>query len=298
MSWALVVTAPEEVAEIVAAELFDLGAAGVETQEHGMMLMPGTPPLRAGAGRCIAHFAEKAEADDAARALREHEMLSGLEVPAPFEVPAQDWSKAWRKHHRPLKVGPRSWIYPPWELPESAPGDALVCIDPGMAFGTGQHPTTALCLERLDELLHRKPGADVLDVGTGSGILALLAARLGAGRIVGTENDPVAIAVATENASANGLAKDRISWQLASPSELVGEDARPFDIVVANILLNTLTELAPQIAEKVAAGGKLVLSGLLSAQAALAEGAYEQVGLRASGRREREGWVRVEMVKP
>ena len=298
MSWALVVTAPEELTDIVAAELFDLGATGVETQEPGQVLMPGTPPLPTGAGRCIAHFEERASADEAAKVLREHEMLSGLEVPAPFEVPAQDWSKEWRKHHRPMKVGPRSWIHPPWELPESAPGDALVCIDPGMAFGTGQHPTTALCLERLDELLHRKPGADVLDVGTGSGILALLAAKLGAGRICGTENDPIALEVAAENAARNGFAKERISWQLASPGELTGELARPYDVVVANILLNTLTELAPQIAAKVAPGGKLLLSGLLSTQGAMAEAAYEPEGLRPAGRREREGWVRVEMVKP
>jgi ribosomal protein L11 methyltransferase len=168
-----------------------------------------------------------------------------------------------------------------------------------MAFGTGQHPTTALCAERLDELLAKRPGAEVLDVGTGSGVLALLAARLGAGRrIVGTENDPIALRVAAENTERNGLAPERIAWQLCAPDELQGDLARPYDVVVANILLNTLTELAPQIARKVAQGGHLVLSGLLSMQGGLAEAAYEQQGLRAAGRRERDGWVRVELVRP
>jgi ribosomal protein L11 methyltransferase len=198
-----------------------------------------------------------------------------------------------------MKVGPRSWVHPPWEVPEHAPGDALVIIDPGMAFGTGSHPTTSLCLERVDELLAAMPGADVLDVGTGSGVIALLAARLGAGaRIAGTENDPVALQVAAENVERNGLPADRIAWLLKSPDELPPPFDQPFPIVVANILLNTLTELAPQIARKVAPGGHLVLSGLLSPQAGLAEAAYEPLGLKPAGRRERDGWVRVEMVRP
>ena len=297
MSWALVLTAPAGELELLAARLFDHGALGVELQEPDQQLMPGTPPLPPGAGRCIAHFIERGSAADSARELGRAE--------APVEVAEEDWSVAWRKHHRRLRVGPRSWVQPPWEDAPAAPGEVRVLIDPGMAFGTGSHPTTALCLERVDELLaefsprghhsHDVPApVDVLDVGTGSGVIALLAVKLGAGRVCGTENDPVALEAARRGAELNGVAPDRISWALADPDELPGP---PYRIVVANILLNTLVELAPAIARKVARGGRLVLSGLLSSQAAQAEAAYAAQGLVPAGRTERDGWVRVELAR-
>ena len=282
MSWALVLVAPPEDLEIRAAQLFDQGALGVELQEPGMALMPGTPPLPEGCGRAIAHFASAEDASESAR-------LFGAEPPV--EVPEQDWSIAWRTHHRPMQVGPRSWVHPPWEKPPR-PGVA-VAIDPGMAFGTGSHPTTALCLERCDELLSRFPGADLLDVGTGSGVIALLAKMLGAGRVVGTENDPVSLEAARQGAALNGI--DGVDWVLAEdPAAVPGR----FKIVIANILLNTLEELAPAIAGKVADGGRLVLSGLLAAQGDAAERAYVAQGLRPVARTEREGWLRVELSRP
>jgi ribosomal protein L11 methyltransferase len=278
MSWALVLVAPPDELEILAAEMFELGALGVELQEPGMPLMPGTPPLPEGRGRAIAHFEARDEAVQAAQELH---------AEPPVEVPAQDWSTAWRAHHQTMRVGPRSWVYPPWER---RPRGAAVAIDPGMAFGTGSHPTTALCLERCDELLAEMPGADVLDVGTGSGVIALLAAKLGAGRVVGTENDPVALEAARAGAKLNEVAS--VEWVLAEdPGAVRGQ----FGIVIANILLNTLEELAPRIAAKVAPGGRLVLSGLLVSQGAAAARAYAAQGLRETSRKEREGWLRVEM---
>ena len=282
MSWALVLVAPPEDLEIRAARLFDQGALGVELQEPGMALMPGTPPLPEGCGRAIAHFASAEDASESAR-------LFGAEPPV--EVPEQDWSIAWRTHHRPMQVGPRSWVHPPWEKPPR-PGVA-VAIDPGMAFGTGSHPTTALCLERCDELLSRFPGADLLDVGTGSGVIALLAKMLGAGRVVGTENDPVSLEAARQGAALNGI--DGVDWVRAEdPAAVPGR----FKIVIANILLNTLEGLAPAIAGKVADGGRLVLSGLLAAQGDAAERAYVGQGLRPVVRKAREGWLRVELFRP
>ena len=284
MSWALVLTAPAGDLELLAARLFDHGALGVELQEPEQQLMPGTPPLPPGAGRCIAHFAGREAAADSARDLGRGE--------APVEVVEEDWSVAWRKYHRPARTGPRSWVQPPWEDAPSAPGEVRVLIDPGMAFGTGSHPTTALCLERVDELLAEMPGADLLDVGTGSGIVAFLAVKLGAGRVCGTENDPVALDAARRGAELNGIASGRIRWALADPDELSGP---PYNLVVANILLNTLVELAPAIARKVAPGGRLVLSGLLATQADEAQRAYVAQGLVAGPRKEREGWIRVEL---
>jgi len=284
VSWALVLTAPAGELELLAARLFEHGALGVELQEHDQQLMPGTPPLPVGAGRCIAHFTERGAAADSARDLGRAE--------APVEVAEEDWSVAWRKHHRPLRVGPRSWVQPPWEDAPAAPGETRVLIDPGMAFGTGSHPTTALCLERVDELLAATPGGDVLDVGTGSGVIALLAVKLGAGRVCGTENDPIALEAARRGAELNGIRTDRIRWALADPDEL---PEAPYQIVVANILLNTLVELAPAIARKVARGGRLVLSGLLPGQAEEAEAAYAAQGLAPAARAGRDGWVRVEL---
>ncbi len=282
MSWAVVlVLAPDEL-EVAAAELFDLGALGVELQEPGIPPMPGTPELPEGRGRAIAHFEEREAAFDAAQAM-------GAEPPV--EIAAQDWSVAWRAHHKTMRVGPRSWVHPPWEAPPA--GATAVAIDPGMAFGTGSHATTALCLERCDELLAEFPGADVLDVGTGSGVIALLAKKLGARRVAGTENDPVALAAARSGEALNGISG--VEWMLCDdPSGVPGE----FRIVIANILLNPLVELAPALAAKVAPGGRLVLSGLLAAQAGAAERAYAEQGLWPQARKERDGWARVELSRP
>jgi ribosomal protein L11 methyltransferase len=262
----------------MAAELFELGAAGVEMQEPGMLLMPGTPALPEGMGRAIAHFEEQGDAVEAAEALH---------TEPPVEVPAQDWSTAWRAHHKTMKVGPRSFVYPPWE---PKPSGVSVAIDPGMAFGTGSHPTTALCLERTDELLSERPGSSLLDIGTGSGVIAILAAKLGASRVAGTENDTVALDAARRGALLNDVSG--IEWLLAEdPREAPGE----YGIVIANILLNTLEELAPRIASKVARGGRLVLSGLLSAQGDAAQAAYVAQGLAPVARKELNGWLRVEL---
>jgi ribosomal protein L11 methyltransferase len=296
MSLSLVVHAPEEQLELIAALLFDHGALGVEVQDREVLPMPGTPPLPEGGGRCIAHFETAQAAREGAEALRL--AFAHVEVPEPVEVKDQDWSRAWRVHHRAARVGPRSWVHPPWEVPPAGAGEVRVAIDPGMAFGTGSHPTTALCLARVDELLAEHPGADVLDVGTGSGVIALLAERLGAGRICGTENDPVALRAAREATVLNQIADGRIAWELSDPDGLPPPYDAPYGIVVANILLNTLVELSPQIARKVAPGGNLVLSGLLWPQAEEVERAYGALGLRPAGRSEREGWVRVELARP
>jgi ribosomal protein L11 methyltransferase len=284
VSWALVLAAPAADVELLAVRLFDEGALGVELQEPGQALMPGTPPLPPEGGRCIAHFAWRDEALRAAASLGRAE--------APVEIADEDWSVAWRKQHRPLRIGPRSWVQPPWEDAPAAPGESRVVIDPGMAFGTGSHATTALCLERVDELLAERAGAALLDIGTGSGIIAFLAVKLGAGRVTGTENDPVALEAARRGAELNGIPAGRITWALADVDQLSGP---PHQIVVANILLNTLVELAPGIARQVAPGGCLVLSGLLADQAQAAEDAYRAQGLVPSGRKERERWARVEL---
>jgi ribosomal protein L11 methyltransferase len=305
VSFALVVAAPEDELEIVSAELFEEGALGVEIQDRETPPMPGTPPLPQGGGRCIAHFADRDDAVRAARAFVRRRRpgppgagrspKGAAYVHEPIEIADRDWSVAWRAHHKALRVGPRTWVHPPWEVPAVRGGEVRVAIEPGMAFGTGSHATTALCLERLDELLAERRGADVLDVGTGSGVLAIQAVLLGARRVCGTDNDPIAVQAARAAAAANGLAPDRIEWRGDSDP---GEVAGIFGVVVANILLNALVELAPSIVAKVAPVGRVVLSGLLADQGDAAAAAYEAERLRFVQRRERDGWVLVELERP
>jgi len=167
-----------------------------------------------------------------------------------------DWSERWKQYFEPLNLGKRVWIVPSWYEGFSPPTDAATIeLDPGMAFGTGQHATTAMCVEWLEEHLATGDGLSVLDVGCGSGILSMASARLGAGRVVGIDNDPVAVEVARENARDNNL--DLIF----SEQPLAGVSGT-FEVVVANILAHTLCELAVELVRHTAPGGWLVLSGI------------------------------------
>jgi ribosomal protein L11 methyltransferase len=168
-----------------------------------------------------------------------------------------------------------------------------VVLDPGMAFGTGTHATTALCLGALSELVTARPGLSVLDVGTGSGLLAIAARKLGAGLTVGVDNDPVAVRVARENAERNAV-------DVALSETPAGEVRGTFDLVLANILANTLVELAPALEARLAPGGVVLLSGILAPQAEEVRRAYVALGLRPlAGADRTEGeWVLLALEKP
>ena len=249
-SWTLTVEVPEPEGDDVAALLLAEGAGGAEVRDGSVAPMPGAARPSPGRAMVVAFFAARHQAEAAAAAL-------GLEG-ALAEVPDEDWSESWKRDLAPFTVG-RVFIRPSWTAAAAPPGAVEVVLDPGMAFGTGTHPTTALCLAALDALLAEHPGVDVLDVGTGSGLLAIAAAKLGAGRVAGTENDPVALRVAGENAGRNGVGPE---LALAPPEAMAGR----FGVVVANILANALVALAPALALKVAPGGTLLLSGILAGQ--------------------------------
>lgn len=168
-----------------------------------------------------------------------------------------DWVRATQAQFAPTCISERLSIVPSWHRPPDE--GAVVRLDPGVAFGTGTHPTTRLCLTWLDENI--RPGASVLDYGCGSGILAIAAAKLGAGIVVGTDIDPQALTAARTNTSAND-----VSAGYTDPLGL-SQSATTFDIVLANILSNPLQLLAPALVARVAAGGSLVLSGILERQA-------------------------------
>ncbi|PKM09119.1 MAG: 50S ribosomal protein L11 methyltransferase [Gammaproteobacteria bacterium HGW-Gammaproteobacteria-4] len=177
------------------------------------------------------------------------------------EVPDQDWERVWMADYHPLAFGKRTFIVP-WnrELPDAASGEgaAVVRLDPGMAFGSGTHPTTALCLEWLDGL--DLAGKAVLDFGSGSGILALAALKLGAAEAVAVDNDPQALLATADNAERNAVA-DRL--QVYLPAD---EPVRQYPVVVANILASALAALAEHLAARTAPGGVIALSGILHGQ--------------------------------
>lgn len=181
------------------------------------------------------------------------------------EVADEDWERAWLDQFQPMQFGARTFIVP-WnhELPEAARSmeAAVIRLDPGLAFGSGTHPTTALCLRWLDELAQagRLEGQAVLDFGCGSGILALAALKLGAARAVGVDNDPQALIATADNAERNGLG-ERLSVHL--PQD---EPTRQYPVVVANILASALDALAEHLAARVAPQGLIALSGILQGQ--------------------------------
>jgi ribosomal protein L11 methyltransferase len=174
-------------------------------------------------------------------------------------VEDQDWTRVWMDQFQPMRFGRRLWIYP-WtiEPPADDPDAVIVRLDPGLAFGTGTHPTTALCLEWLDSI--DLAGKTVIDYGCGSGVLAIAALKLGAAHVIGIDNDPQALEASRANAERNDVAGE---LELRTPDEFA---ERPADVLVANILAGPLGDLAPRFAACVAPGGLMALSGILTGQ--------------------------------
>lgn len=188
-------------------------------------------------------------------------------APTLNSVKTEDWSSSWKVHFKPLRVGKHLLIVPTWEEVDQCQGDLVIRIDPGMAFGTGGHETTRLCLELLESVMEDSPLLTVpslLDLGTGSGILAMAASLLGAGRILALDIDPDAVLVARENFQLNQLS-DLIECGTI-PLESLEEK---FDIILANILAEELVRLAEDLAKRLHPGGALILSGILAEKESL-----------------------------
>ncbi len=280
-SWSVTAEVACEKAEEESARLFEAGASGVEQRDAAVLPMPGSLLPAPGRALVVAWFAEREDAERAARA------IPGAEL---AEVPDQDWGEAWKAGLGAFAVG-RIFVRPSWIAAEAPPGTAEVVLDPGMAFGTGTHPTTALCLEALGEVAAARPGLSVFDVGTGSGLLAIAASKLGAGRVVASDSDPVALRVARENAERNGVLVEVTGAEAAAVRG-------PFDLVVANILANTLVELGPALAGQVAPGGTLLLSGLLGRQEGEVLAPYRAEGLMRREIRRQGDWSLLVLFRP
>ena len=199
-------------------------------------------------------------------------------------VEDKDWERAWMDDFQPLKFGERLWIVPSWhDAPD--PDAANLMLDPGLAFGTGTHPTTALCLEWLDG--QDPHGKQVIDYGCGSGILGLAALLLGADHVIGVDTDPQALEASRENARRNGVEDSKLDLFLPD-----NEPETKADIMLANILAQPLIGLAPHLASRTRPGGDLVLSGILSNQARVVMAAYEPWFVMDEPE-QREEWIRL-----
>jgi len=225
---------------------------------------------------------------DVAQTLAAAAQQAGVPIPADYSVETvaeQDWVRLTQSQFDPIPISPRLWIVPTWhEAPDSRAINLK--LDPGLAFGTGSHPTTRLCLNWLDDRL--AGGETVLDYGCGSGILAIAAARLGAARVDGVDIDEQAVASSRDNAALNG-----VSAHFCLPGELAPGQ---YDVVVANILANPLKGMAPLLAGRVRAGGRLVLSGILAEQADEVMAVYRD-WFDFDPPAIDEGWVRLAAVK-
>ena len=246
---------PASESEEAGALLFELGAQGVEERD-------GTTLVRGASGKVtlVASFEDEEGARTAIGELPA-EWLARLE-----HVIGDDWRDEWKKHFEPFRLCGAIVIRPPWRPYEARAGERVIELEPGRAFGTGLHETTRLVAGILDEGVASVRGSRLLDVGCGSGVLALVALALGAESVRAVDVDPDAVAVTRENAERNGL-----STRIATDETPVGAVEGQFPIVVANIETRTLVELAPDLIARVAPGGRLVLSGIIAPEVAPAQ---------------------------
>lgn len=208
-------------------------------------------------------------------------------------VHEEDWAEAWKEHFPVLRVGEHLVIRPTWREHVALPGDVVLSLDPGMAFGTGLHPTTRLCLALVEDLGRRGlvERASVLDVGCGSGILSIAAGLLGAQSILGVDTDPLAVETTARNAGLNGLSGTISARRGSVP---LGQPPFEFNVVLANLVASLLVALAEPLAAAVKPGGVLVASGIFSDREQEVQAAFLASGLRVTSRLAETDWVAVE----
>ena len=204
----------------------------------------------------------------------------------------EDWANSWKAYYKPIKIGDRLVIVPAWEKYEAAEGELVVRMDPGMAFGTGTHETTRLVIRMLEK--YTRPGCRMLDVGTGSGILAICASRLGAAECRAYDIDPMAVRVANENIKDSGLTN--ITCEV---SDLLrqADASKPYDLICANIVADIIIRMMPDIAPFMHAGTVLLLSGIISERAEDVISCVERCGYRVVEMQEENGWCGLAVMK-
>jgi ribosomal protein L11 methyltransferase len=257
-------------------------------------------PTRPAIVRAYVPARDRAAADRAVAAVAEalgHLQAFGLRPIGELRtriVQEAHWADAWKAYFPVMRIGRRLVIRPTWRRHRRTRGDVVLALDPGMAFGTGLHPTTRLCLAAVEGLADRRvlAGARVLDVGCGSGILAIAACKLGAVSALGVDTDPIAIEATIANARRNALVR-RISAREGS----LPSGAGSFDVVLANLIAGVLVPLAAALRDELRPGGTLLASGIFVDREAEVRGAFEAVGLAVTGRTAEGDWVALEAVR-
>ncbi|WP_314620942.1 50S ribosomal protein L11 methyltransferase [uncultured Selenomonas sp.] len=275
MQWAEVsVDTSHEATDLVSELLQELGAGGVVIEDPALLneyIRSGlwdytdlkeseeTEVVRVKAYWALDEELEGKLQDLAARleALSAHGIDKGAGTVSWTAVVDEDWSETWKAFFHTEKVGRRTVIKPTWEEHEAGAGEIVVELDPGAAFGTGQHATTALCIRTLEGLV--EPGMTVFDVGTGSGVLSIVAAKLGAARVEAVDFDPVAVRVAEENVRQNGVQEVVRTGR----SDLLRSVEGKADLIIANIIADIIVRLFGEVGGSLAAGGRMLLSGII-----------------------------------
>ncbi|NUL82296.1 MAG: 50S ribosomal protein L11 methyltransferase [Armatimonadetes bacterium] len=270
----LTVEAPDALFETIAGVLADTGAIGSE--------------ILSSAGQVVGYYPLIAR-ESALAAVQRFKEFPELGLPLVGtavidQIGADGWERAWKRFFRSRRFG-RIRVQPPWSRLRPGAEEILIVIEPGMAFGTGGHPTTSLCLELLSA--HVRPGMSVLDLGTGTGILALAAAKLGAGQVLGVDDDPIAVEIARQNCAQNGVSErveviEGDGWAAVSGQ---------FDLIVCNIITLFHLRTAGRVAEHLAPGGLYIASGISGRNWRSVENALASNGLRLVERRKRRTWT-------
>ncbi len=278
MKWLeLCIKVPEEFVEPVSYLFTRYGRAlSVEKADGGHVVMRTYLPATS--------QEQKARIEVGVRLIASLRPISELHVRPVEEV---DWKEAWKRHFHLLRVGRSLVIKPTWIQYQAQPGELVVELDPGMAFGTGHHPSTRTCLEALEE--HMNQGMRVLDLGTGSGILTMAAIKLGAESVVALDIDPTAVKVARQNFRDNG-ASSRVSLARGTIPHSLTRD-KLFDLVVANITARVIKEKAPHLLEALAPGGILIVSGIIEEQRQTVEATLLSLGLSYLKTRSLDDWA-------
>ncbi|HXG91258.1 MAG TPA: 50S ribosomal protein L11 methyltransferase [Blastocatellia bacterium] len=276
----ITLTVARDVEETASSILFDLGTTGIVTLEES-----------AGSVNLGAYFDAQTDAQQIARRIEAEFAREGLRdalhTISISEIAEQDWMQKWKEGFEPIEIGSRLIIAPSWKLPEEPQGRAVVQIDPGMAFGTGTHETTRLCLEAIEKYFR---GGSMLDVGTGTGILAIAAARLAPGsRTTAIDIDPQAVEVARENVAINNVA-DSIEVCEGQPREFAG---RAFDCVVANLTAEVILDLMNDLTASLEPSGLMIISGILNMLASDVERAAIEAGLTIIEQRTAGEWTMI-----
>lgn len=233
--------------------------------------------------------------DDADGKAQLETWMAGIDLPyTTARLQENDWATSWQKYYKPMAIGRRLYIVPEWEKGGAVPdGRTALFLNPGLTFGTGNHASTRLCLEWVEEFA--APGGAALDLGCGSGILSIAALLLGCGEAVGVDIDPKAVGVAYENAAMNGIGKDRYrvrAGDVIADSGLRSDLAhRTYSMVLANIVADVIIPLSAYVGELMAADGVFLCSGIIDSRADEVRVALEKNGLQVTGRKDRDGWV-------